>query len=226
MLARILEPEVMDTREEAVDYDTMDHSAVNRVFVDDFLAALEQQAEDESQTPMRVLDAGTGTAQIPIELCARSTRFMVTAIDLAQEMLTVAESNVAAAGMADRIELKLVDSKQLPWGDNVFDCVMSNSIVHHIPEPIAVFRELQRVLKPGGMLFVRDLLRPSDRETLDALVLQYAGDENEHQKSMFRDSLHAALTIKEVQAILADIGIATDAVAQTTDRHWTLSAAK
>lgn len=228
MLPRILEPEVMDTVEEAVDYDAMDHSTVNRVFVDDFLAAGEFDggAATAASGTVRVLDTGTGTAQIPIELCSRSPGFHVTAIDLASEMLKVAESNVAAAGFAERIDLRLVDSKQLPWADGTFDCVMSNSIVHHIPRPKSVFAEMHRVLAPGGLLFVRDLLRPPDEETLEALVREYAGDENDHQRQMFRDSLHAALTIAEVQAILAEIGIAPDAVAQTTDRHWTLRAVR
>lgn len=64
MLARTLEPEVMDTPEEALAYDSMDHADVNRVFVDDFLAADPEAGE--------ILDLGTGTALIPIELCRRA----------------------------------------------------------------------------------------------------------------------------------------------------------
>ena len=55
MLPRVLEPEVMDSPEEAADYDAMDHRAVNRVFASDFLAAW------DGRNP--ILDAGTGTAQ-------------------------------------------------------------------------------------------------------------------------------------------------------------------
>src|SRR5438094_974799 len=74
ILPRRLESEVMDTSSEAEDYDSMDHSAVNRVFASDFLAAW------SGGNP--VLDVGTGTAQIPIELCRRDERPVVTAIDL------------------------------------------------------------------------------------------------------------------------------------------------
>ena len=63
-LKRILEPEVMDTPEEARDYNGMDHSEVNRIFVDDLLAT--------GFTGVDILDLGTGTAQIPVELCQRS----------------------------------------------------------------------------------------------------------------------------------------------------------
>lgn len=225
MLHRILEPEVMDTPEEAVDYDAMDHAAVNRVFVDDFLAELQPAGT------LSILDAGTGTAQIPIELASRRARAAgfdvhVTATDLASEMLKVAKANVAVAGFSEVIRLECVDCKAMPFGDASFDAVMSNSIVHHIPEPAAVFRELWRVLKPGGLLFVRDLLRPDDETTLDGLVETYAGEENAHQQKMFRESLHAALTVDEVRAMLGELNIPRDGVRQTTDRHWTLAARK
>src|SRR5207253_1466615 len=74
-LSRILEPEVMDSAEEARDYDAMDHSAVNRVFVADFLAVW------DGARP--ILDLGTGTAQIPIALCRQDSRATVTAVDAA-----------------------------------------------------------------------------------------------------------------------------------------------
>jgi hypothetical protein len=67
LLSRILEPEVMDTTEEARDYDSMDHSAVNRLFVEDFFRVFPR-----FQNP--VLDVGTGTAQIPIQFCLASPR--------------------------------------------------------------------------------------------------------------------------------------------------------
>src|SRR5262245_40125035 len=143
MLSRILEPEVMDTQAQAVDYDSMDHSAVNRVFVDDLLAAWSPVHSG------RILDVGTGTAQIPIELCSREKRFAVTAIDLAAEMLKVGRRNVTASGLDANIKLELVDAKSLPYADGAFDAVISNSIVHHIPDPVVVFAEMGRVLRPG-----------------------------------------------------------------------------
>jgi ubiquinone/menaquinone biosynthesis C-methylase UbiE len=222
MLTRVLEPEVMDTVDEAVDYDAMDHSTVNRVFVDDLLQVM--QAADHGNENRRILDTGTGTAQIPIEFCNRSSGWNVRAIDLAGEMLRLAEVNVRAAGLSTRISLEQVDSKKLPYESGSFDAVMSNSIVHHIPEPASVFSEMSRVVKPGGLLFVRDLLRPDDQKTLEDLVQTYAGDENAHQQKMFRESLGAALTVAEVRELITECGISPDDVRQTTDRHWTLAA--
>jgi ubiquinone/menaquinone biosynthesis C-methylase UbiE len=213
MLPRILEPEVMDSAEEARDYDAMDHDAVNRVFVADFLAVW------DGSNP--VLDVGAGTAQIPIELCRQSTSAIVTCVDLAEHMLAIGRDNVERAGLHDRIRLERCDAKRLPHTTGAFGAVISNSIVHHIPEPAEALAEMVRVTAPGGALLVRDLLRPDDEATLRRLVKQYAGGGNAHQQKMFADSLHAALTLAEIRSFVAALGFDPSEVRQTTDRHWT-----
>jgi ubiquinone/menaquinone biosynthesis C-methylase UbiE len=218
MLARTLEPEVMDSPEEARDYDAMDHSEVNRVFATDFLAVW------DSSNP--ILDVGTGTAQIPIELGRRAPAAIVVGIDLAEHMLQVGRQNVQRAGLADRIRLERCDAKHTPFADGEFAAVMSNSIVHHIPDPGDVLAEMVRVVRTGGLLFVRDLLRPPDDSTLARLVTSYAGSATEHQQQMFRDSLRAALTLAEIRDLVATLGFDPASVRQTTDRHWTWTARK
>lgn len=223
MIPRLLEPEVMETAQEAADYDSMDHAAVNQLFVVDFLEVANAVPLLLQAEPLTVLDVGTGTARIPIELCRRSSKWSVVAIDLAAEMLTLADKNLQAEQLTERIRLEQVDSKRLPYSDGHFDAVMSNSILHHIPKPQRALSEMFRVLKPGGLLFVRDLLRPEDMETVENIVQRYAADENESQQKLFRDSLHAALTIEEMQAFLVQLNIPLNCVRQTTDRHWTLA---
>jgi len=282
MLPRILEPEVMDTAEEAADYDSMDHSGVNRVFVSDFLREVRRQTLDVSGEEVgdrrsdvgsevsTVLDVGTGTALIPIELVRqvhelgdlrssdvarsgdrpqqdcpstlgpRPSTVRITAIDLAEEMLKLGRVNVERAGFADCITLELVDAKGLPYADGSFAAVMSNSIVHHIPEPRGTLAEMWRVLRPGGLLFVRDLLRPESSAEVERIVAMYAGNESPRQQQLFRQSLHAALTVDEVRDLLRELGIGVDlrsphpgpppgkpgegCVRQTSDRHWTIVA--
>jgi ubiquinone/menaquinone biosynthesis C-methylase UbiE len=213
MLPRILEPEVMDTAEEARAYDAMDHAQVNRVFVTDFLAVW------DGRVP--VLDFGTGTAQIPIELCRQHAAARVTAIDLSEEMLRVGRENVRRAGLEDCITLERCDAKRTPYADGSFAAVISNSIVHHVPEPRRVLAEMVRVAAPNAVLFVRDLVRPDDKATLERLVALYAANADEHQRQLFADSLHAALTVDEVRALVAELGFDPSGVRQTTDRHWT-----
>ncbi len=217
-LERVLEPEVMDSYEEAVDYDSMDHREVNAIFVRDLVNAVQLEGD--------VLDLGTGTAQIPVALCQQTDDTKVLAVDLAVNMLELAKYNIAANGFEHRISLELLDAKEMPFTDDMFDCVMSNSIVHHIPEPSAVLQEAVRVVRPGGFLFFRDLMRPADDETVAKLVQTYAGDENEHQRQMFDDSLRAALTVEEVQALIEPFGFDASTVQATSDRHWTWQAIK
>ena len=212
----------MDTAREARDYDAMDHSEVNRRFVDDLLA---EWSPDEP-SPASLLDVGAGTALIPIELACRGRPVRITAIDLAQEMLKLGRRHVAAAGLDAVIKLECVDAKSLPYRDATFDAVISNSIVHHIPEPDAVVAEMLRVLKPNGLLFLRDLLRPATTDEVERLVLTYAGDDNSHQQQLFPQSLHAALPVFEIRELIVAAGLGDAGVRQTSDRHWTVCTRK
>jgi ubiquinone/menaquinone biosynthesis C-methylase UbiE len=141
-------------------------------------------------------------------------------------MLRLAQSNVEAAGLTARIRLEKVNGRELGFREGQFPAVVSNSIIHHIPEPRDCFREMVRVCAVGGVLFVRDLLRPNSREELEGLVNLYATEANDHQRLLFANSLHAALTLVEVRAIVGEFGFPTESVQQTTDRHWTFAATK
>jgi ubiquinone/menaquinone biosynthesis C-methylase UbiE len=218
MLNRILEPEVMDSPEEARDYDAMDHAAVNHAFAAVFLSGW------HGRNP--ILDVGTGTAQIPIEICRQSPAPRIVAIDLAEHMLALARINVQRAGLTERIQIEKADAKGFPFADGHFGAVVSNSIIHHIPDPSLCFAEMHRVCSPGGMLFIRDLLRPDNRANLDQLVNTYAGEANDHQRKMFAESLHAALTLSEVRDLVMRLGYDPNSVKPSSDRHWTWSALK
>jgi ubiquinone/menaquinone biosynthesis C-methylase UbiE len=217
MIPRVLEDEVMDSEDEARDYDSMDHSAVNRAFAADFLARCPNPAGT-------ILDVGTGTAQIPIELCKQSASIHLIAIDLSEEMLKLGEKNVATAGFTSRIKLELINASSMPYASGEFAAVISNSIIHHIPKPAGCFAEMVRVARSGATLFVRDLLRPESDAEVDRLVNLHAAGANDHQRKLFRDSLYAALTLDEVRGLVVPLGFAMDTVKQTSDRHWTWAA--
>ncbi len=221
LLARVLEPEVMDSPDEALDYDAMDHALVNRRFAGEFLAAFAAAGLSDD---VEVLDLGAGTAQIPIELCRHNARLRVRAIDLADAMLRLAAENVERAGLSHRIRLEHLDAKGLPFADGTFAAVISNSIVHHIPQPVTVLAEALRVLrKPGGIVFVRDLARPYDAAGVRQLVETYAAGCNAHQQKLFEDSLRAALSVEEIRDLVAGLGFDPQCVQATSDRHWTWS---
>ncbi|MFN3191051.1 MAG: class I SAM-dependent methyltransferase [Aureliella sp.] len=218
MIERVLEPELMDDPEESEAYDDMDHGGVNAQFVTDLL--------EFGDLPDHVLDVGTGTARIPIELCSRVSQTAVLACDAAVSMLEHAKIVIAAEGYEGRIELRLQDAKALEFDDETFPCVISNSLVHHIAEPFAVLSEMVRVAEPDATVFVRDLARPDRHETVENLVESYSGEESEYCQQLFRQSLIAALTLEEVREMVARLGFSKDTVTMTSDRHWTWQARK
>jgi 2-polyprenyl-3-methyl-5-hydroxy-6-metoxy-1,4-benzoquinol methylase len=213
-MQRELEPEVMDTPDEAVAYDQMDHSEVNRRFVDELLAAW-----GPIDSKVEVVDLGTGTALIPIELCRRDSRIYVVAVDAAEHMLDLADSNIHVADLADRICIERADAKQAIGG--AYDVVMSNSLVHHLPEPAMFFDRAAELARPGGMLFVRDLFRPANEAEWQRLVDLYTAGESDQARQMFAESLRAALTVDEVRELVAARGFDPASVIATSDRHWT-----
>jgi len=215
-LERILEPEVMDTEQDALEYDGMDFLEVNLSFA--------QRALDVLPASGRILDLGTGTARIPILLIQllETRDLSIDAIDLSNEMLKVAAQNVNKAGFGTRIHLKLVDAKMLPFRRAEFDAVISNSLIHHIPDPRSLFAEAARVLKPAGGILLRDLKRPETMEELDNLVATYTAGASKYQQKLYRDSLRASLTLGEVSAYAHEAGLSGAAIVASSDRHWTL----
>jgi adenine/guanine/hypoxanthine permease len=214
LAVRVLEPEVMDSFEAAWMYDEMDHAMVNRRFVDDLVAGGEIGRE--------VIDLGTGTALIPIELCERVDGIRVLGIDASVSMLDLARRRIEIAQMTGRIQLEHADCKTLSgFSKAIADTVISNSLFHHLPEPAEALLAAKRVLRPGGRLFIRDLSRPSTMLEVDSLVKLYTENEPEPARQMFRDSLLAALTIDEARDLFAGCGFSADDVTMTSDRHWT-----
>ena len=215
MLDRVLEAEVMDRPEEAREYDAMDFAEVNSRFVADFLAAHGPGRGGE------ILDVGTGTARVPIALCRADRMVRVLGVDLAGPMIELARRNVLKAELADRIRFARGDAKNLPFPDGRFEAVICNTIVHHIPDPGPALAEMARLVAPGGTLMVRDLARPEGPEALDALVALHAGSEPPAARALFRDSLHASLTIEEGRGLVRALGLDESGLAMTSDRHWT-----
>ena len=149
-------------------------------------------------------------------------------------MLVRATSNVERAGLEGRVRVARADAKSTCLSASAFDAVMSNSLVHHIPDPVDVFREMWRLVAAGGILFVRDLARPDDADRVTSLATLYApvsqataasglSAMQARQRELFVASLHAALTVSEVRIMVAPLGVPESAVRMTSDRHWTLA---
>ena len=211
---RIVEPEVMDTAEAAAAYDAMEHGEVDQAFVDRVVAL--------GASTGHFLDVGTGPAQIPILLAQRCPNIRITAIDLSEEMLKIAKRHVTNAGLTDRITLERVDAKTLPYPDNTFDGLISNSIVHHIHDAMEALKEMGRVMRPKGTVLIRDLIRPETPADAQVFVDKYAAGDTPYQQKLYYDSFLAAFTIAEVNQMLTQMDMPSATVVQSTDRHWSI----
>ncbi|MGI9471139.1 MAG: class I SAM-dependent methyltransferase [Rubripirellula sp.] len=211
---RIPEPQSLSPYDEAAEYHAMAHDEVNRRFVDDLLAG---------PTGPLVIDLGCGPAGIPIELCHRDPSYEVMAIDGEVEMLEVAKREIDIAGCLGQITLNHASVEEMEmYDDEIADTVISNSLLHHLDQPELGLRVAVRLTRKGGRVFFRDLTRPDDREQAERLVAMHCGEESENAQQLFRQSLHASLTLDEIRDIARGLGIAGDHVQMSSDRHWTL----
>lgn len=223
MLTRVLEPELMDSAAEAIEYDRIDHQAVNDRFVADFLAVIRRTP---AATPRLVVDVGAGTARVPIALCQAWSGSHVMAVDMATSMLRVGVENVRRATFDSRILCTRADARRLPLADAAAPFVISNSLIHHIADVETVLHEMSRVTAPGGVLFIRDLFRPEADADVERLVSRYAAYETPVQRALFDASLRAALTCDEMRDIVGSLPLREATVVATSDRHWTLNAVR
>ena len=217
-LPRVLEPEVMSGAEEAGEYDEMDFSATDQLFAERAV-----QLARAAVFPIHwIADLGSGNAKIPLAMCPllpRATR--VCAIEMSREMLAVAGRNRARADASpSQVHLVNGDAKRLPFADRSVGMVTSNSLVHHIPDPSAIFQEIARIARPGAPILIRDLVRPGNQQILEQLLQTHAAQWRPLQRKLFADSLHAALTLEEMRQFLDHCGLADVGVTQITDRHW------
>lgn len=213
-MKRILEPEVMDTVEAAEAYDAMEHGEVDEAFVN---RVIELGASNG-----HFLDVGTGPAQIPILFAKRCPNVKITAIDLSKEMLKIAEQHVRNSALTNQIKLEHIEAKELPYPDNCFDGLISNSIVHHIHDALTALKEMGRVVKPNGVILIRDLIRPETLTEVQNFMDIYASDDTPYQQKLYYDSFLAAFTIAEVKDMIKLTDMPSAVVVQSTDRHWSI----
>lgn len=212
-MERRLEPELMEDPEQAQAYALADFSAENQMFVDLFRGYFPDFCEG------MVVDLGCGPADIPIRFVRAIPDCRVTGVDASPAMIELARDAVRQAGCGQKIDLKCQRVQQFAPTEPA-DAVISNSLAHHVPNPLQFWYAVKRAVKPGGVVLVMDLLRPDSTEEAQAIVDRYAAGASAMLRRDFYNSLLAAYTEDEVAAHLAQMNLSRLLIEVVDDRHW------
>lgn len=126
----------------------------NALLQQEVASRLFERLELMNVSPKNVLDAGCGTGYCSRILKKRYPKSKITAIDLSLGMIEQAKS---LNGFFSKVDYQVADIEQLPFDTNSFDVVFSNMAVHWLKDQKKLFVELNRVLKPGGLLIFSTL---------------------------------------------------------------------
>jgi 2-polyprenyl-3-methyl-5-hydroxy-6-metoxy-1,4-benzoquinol methylase len=214
MMDRIPEPELMNDEAQAKAYACADFSSAHSLFVEKFKEKFPGFMFDDI-----VLDLGCGPCDITRRFARAFPDTGFHAVDGAAEMLKHAKVLNERADLGQRIKLieGCIPDVKLP--QSFYHAIISNSLLHHCHDPIALWDAIQTHSKPYTHVFVMDLQRPVDAATVNFLVDEYAANEPEILRKDFKNSLHAAFTIKEVRGQLDEKGLSQLQVEEASDRH-------
>lgn len=114
-----------------------------------------------SHPQLQVLDLATGTADVPLALCAFNADVeTVVGMDLAEQMLSKGREKIVAAGLQQRIRLQVGDAMKVPAESNRFDATTISFGIRNVPDLDQTLREMYRLLKPGGYGLVLEFSTP------------------------------------------------------------------
>lgn len=109
------------------------------------------------QPGMHVLDVGGGLGG-PARLIAHETGCSVTVLDLSEEFCSVGAMLTARAGLSDRVTFRHGSALDMPFTDGTFDRAWTQHATMYIAEKERLYREIHRVLKPGGRLVMHRMM--------------------------------------------------------------------
>lgn len=109
--------------------------------------------------PRQLIDIATGTGDLAIGLAALNPEH-ITGLDIAEQMLEVGEKKLTKKGLHDKIQFVQGDSENLPYNANSFDGVTVAFGVRNFENLDTGLAEIQRVLKPGGIVAILEFSKP------------------------------------------------------------------
>jgi len=141
-----------------------------------------------------ILDLGCGPGDLVLELGHRLRDARIIGLDLSPSMMQLASRHATTDG---RLKFIVGSAEALPFSDGSVDLVVSTLSLHHWARPAAVFGEIARILRPGGVALVYDIgLLGTDSTELAAIAAGAGLGEDELKRERVRGSLGARLLVR------------------------------
>ena len=214
-MRRIVEPELMDGREQAEAYARADFEESNRAIVESFNVHFPGVGLAGD-----ILDLGCGPGDITFQFAARFPTSSVLGVDGSPVMIELAnERKARQTELSDRVTFMegLIPGAPIP--DQSYTAIVSNSFLHHLHRPEVLWQTVTRHASPGTKVFISDLFRPVSQQEASRLVNEYAAREPEILRRDFYNSLLAAFEPSEIEAQIAEAGFDELRVETISDRH-------
>lgn len=103
-----------------------------------------------------VLDVGAGPGTITADFARIAAPARVVGIDAAADVVAKATADAAELGL-DNLEFRVADAYALDYADGSFDVAHAHQVLQHVTDPVAMLREMRRVVAPGGVVAARDV---------------------------------------------------------------------
>ena len=212
------EPELMDSEAQTIAYAEADFDEANTLFTEYFLRRFDNLAATG-----QMADLGCGPGDITIRLAQALPGWSATGLDAGENMLRRARERLAREPVAPRVTFRHAYLPDPSLPARTWDAVVSNSLLHHLPDPMTLWDSVLQMGAPGAAVQVMDLCRPASEEDAQRLVDQYAADAPEILREDFFNSLLAAYTVDEVVDQLHEAGLHGLQVTMVSDRHLAVS---
>jgi ubiquinone/menaquinone biosynthesis C-methylase UbiE len=211
---RVPEPELMLDPAQALAYARADFAEPH----DRCIALLRDRLADLAEHG-RALDLGCGPGDMTIRLARALPGWTIDAVDGSPPMLALGRDAVARHGLAERVAFSEARLPAQGPRATAYDLAFSNSLLHHLDDPATIWSTIVRFTRPGGAVFVMDLMRPETETAAQRIVAQYAASEPIVLRTDFLNSLRAAYRPDEVRAQVSRAGLDAIAIEVVSDRH-------
>jgi len=209
MMDRVTEPELMNDEAHVKAYAYREYAYANFSEPHNFFVKIFQ--EKFSDIPFGfndvVLDLGCGSCDLSRQFSKAYPDTSFHCVDGSELMLKYGKELNDKENLSHR--MKLVESclPNVDLPQQFYHLIISNSLLHHLHNPLHLWETIKQHAKPFAHVFIMDLIRPVDEQTVTYLTNEYVKNESDELKKDFENSLRAAFTQNEVRKQLDEMDL-------------------